>query len=269
MTFRAKLDALKQRLSQKKRPLAVSFSGGVDSALLLAVAARTLGPDGVLAVTARAVAFPETEFREAEELARRLGVRLLSVDFDIMATPGFAENSPERCYHCKKALMTALWEAARAQGATDLADGANADDAGDHRPGMRAAAELGVISPLRDAGLHKDEIRSLLRDLDIPLWDKPSAACLASRIPYGQAITREALERVERAERRLRELGFINVRVRLHSDVARVEVGPAERTRFGEPGMLDAVGEELRAMGFPYAALDFLGYRSGSMNEIL
>lgn len=266
MTIHEKLSRLKERL-RRERPLAVSFSGGVDSLLLLAVATEVLGPEGVLAVTAKAINFPEREHREAVELAKSLGVRHIILDFDVMKVPGFVENSPERCYHCKKSLFEAVLTAAREHGVTVVADGANVDDAGDYRPGMRATGELGVISPLRDAGLGKSEIRCLLRELSLPDGDKPSLACLASRIPYGLAIDESALARVDKAETFLLGQGFRNVRVRHHGDLARIEVEPDERRRLLTPDLAQKIDEFLRDLGYTYVTLDLRGYRTGSMNE--
>lgn len=268
MTLREKLERLKTRLRRDRR-LAVAFSGGIDSMLLLRLAADCLGPDAVVAVTAKGRNFPRRELEEAEAFARELGVRHAFLDFDALAIPEFVANSPERCYHCKKALMEAVIATARELDCPTVADGANHDDAGDHRPGMRAAAELGVISPLREAEIGKQEIRELLREHGVRDWRKPSCACLASRIPYGQAIDAASLDLVGRAEDYFFDLGFENVRVRLHGDVARVEVDPAERERFFDAAFMDQVGGALRDLGIQYAALDFLGYRSGSMNEAI
>ncbi len=268
MTSQEKLHALRDRLRRTPK-LAISFSGGVDSAFLLKVAADTLGPENVLALTARAANFPDREFREAEEFARRLGVEHVVLDLDIMAIPGFAENTPERCYFCKLGIFTAILEMARKRGFDTLADGANTDDAGDYRPGMRATRELGVASPLREAGLAKADIRALSRGMDLPFWDKPAFACLASRFPYGQPITEADMARIARAERYFLGLGFRNIRVRLHGDLARVEADPDEMPKFFEVEFMRRVDGELRRMGFSYAALDLRGYRTGSMNETL
>jgi uncharacterized protein len=250
-------------------PLAIAFSGGVDSAFLLKAAVTALGADKVLAITARAVAFPDRENREATGLAEELGVRHLQLDFDVLSLPEFVANTPERCYHCKKALFEAMREEAGRNGFSTLADGANVDDEGDYRPGMRATKELGVISPLREAELRKADIRALSRGMGIVAWDKPSFACLASRFPYGQRITREDLARVEAAERYFLEQGWKNIRVRVHGDVARIEVDPGERVRFFDTEMMDRVDAAMRGLGFGYAALDLRGYRTGSMNEVL
>lgn len=264
--LREKLEQLKARLRNTSK-LAVSFSGGVDSALLLKIAVEAMGPERVVAITARGANFPEREFDEATGFAKELGVEHICIDFDALSLPEFVENSPERCYHCKKALLGAVMDIARKHGAESLADGANIDDMGDYRPGMRATGELGVISPLRDAGMGKREIRQLLREYDFSGWDKPSLACLASRIPYGQSIGREDLERVDRAERYLLDLGFKNVRVRHHGNLARIEVEAEELGRFLDGQTMARTASELKRLGYAYVTLDLQGYRTGSMNE--
>ena len=267
MSIREKLEELKTRLRRIPR-LAVSFSGGVDSALLLKVAVDTLGSERVVAITAKGANFPDREFREAEELVRQLGVRHVLLDFDVMAVTGFVENSPERCYHCKKELFLAALDAAQREGADALADGANTDDEGDYRPGMRATAELGIVSPLREAGMGKADIRQLLKEFGMPDWNKPSLACLASRIPYGTAIAKEDMERVDRAECFLLGAGLRNVRVRHHGDLARIEVEAEDKRRFFEDAAFaDGVVAALRDIGYKYVTLDLKGYRTGSMNE--
>lgn len=264
MGIREKLESLRERIRSHEK-VAVAFSGGVDSVFLLKVAADTLGDD-VIAITAKADNFPEREHREAVDFANELGVRHIVLPWDVMSLPEFAENSPERCYHCKKALFTKVLEIAKTHGAAILADGSNADDDNDYRPGARAARELGVISPLRDAGLGKGEIRLLLREMHIPMWEKPPFACLASRFPTGTRITREEMARVEKAEQFLLDLGFKNIRVRHHGDVARIELAPGERERFFTENLWERVDAALRDFGYRYSALDLQGYRTGSMN---
>lgn len=268
MTIREKYERLNALLRQNPG-LAIAYSGGVDSSFLLKAAVDALGRNNVVAVTVRAANFPARETAEAEAFARSLGVHPVFLDLEVMAIPGFAENSPERCYFCKKAVFSAIREAAGKQGATILADGANVDDDGDYRPGTRAVRELGAISPLREAGLTKADIRALAREMNLPFWDKPSFACLASRIPYNHPISAEAMARVERAEQYFLASGLRNVRVRLHGDLARVEVEPADMPRFFDVATLCRMDADLRAMGFAYAALDMRGYRTGSMNETL
>ncbi len=246
--------------------LAVAFSGGVDSVFLLSAAVEALGADNVLALTVRAANFPDSEFRDAERFAKRIGARHRVADLDVFAIPGFVENSPERCYFCKQTLFGETLRLAREQGFGVLADGENVDDLGDYRPGEKAARELGVVSPLRDAGFRKSEIRDCLRFLGIPLCDKPAYACLASRIPFGTRIEREALRRIELAEAYFHRNGFAQVRVRAHGDAARIELEAGDRDRFARENLWEATAEAMRQCGFRHAALDLSGYRTGSMN---
>lgn len=261
-----KLEKLKRRLAGLGR-LAVAFSGGTDSALLLKVAAQVLPPADLLALTARAEIFPAWESAEAAALAAELEVEHLTTEVSALAVPKVAANPPDRCYHCKSVLFGKLRDLAASCGFSTLADGGNVDDLGDFRPGLRAARELGVVSPLQEAGLTKGEVRRLSAELGLPTWDKPAYACLASRFPYGRTITREELTQVERAEDFLRSLGFRQVRVRHHGQVARLEVEPEERRRFFDETLMDRVDRELRALGFAFAALDLAGYRTGGLNE--
>ena len=248
--------------------LAVAFSGGLDSAFLLKVAREELGGQ-VLALVARGVVFPESELQEALDLANRIGVRIRVVEVDILGIPNFADNPPDRCYHCKRALFGRLLEVAREEGLPVVADGANADDLRDYRPGSKATAELGITHPLNEAGLTKAEIRELSRQLGLPTWDKPAAACLASRFPYGDRITEEGLRRVEAAEFFLRSQGFRQVRVRSHGPIARIEVPEPDLNRFAAPDLRGAVVARLKELGFLYVSLDLQGYRMGSLNERL
>lgn len=256
---------LQQELSHSGK-LAVAYSGGVDSVFLLEAAAETLGADNVLAVTVRAANFPASEFRDAEEYAKQMGVRHIVVDMDVFAIPGFVENSADRCYFCKKELFGEAAAIARDNGFATLADGANMDDLDDYRPGTKAARELGVVSPLQRAGLHKSEIRDLLKWFSIPLHAKPAYACLASRIPCGTPIDRETLERIERAEAYFHRNGYDQVRVRVHGDLARIELDPGDRDRFARENMWEKTADALKAAGFVHACLDLSGYRKGSMN---
>lgn len=248
--------------------VAVAFSGGVDSTFLLKAAHEALG-ENTVAVTAAIEAVPECELEAAKAFCAALGVRHIIVKPDVMTLPGFYENPPDRCYHCKKRIFTALMEAARASGAAVVAEGSNLDDEGDYRPGMRAITELQVKSPLREAGMTKTMIRSLSRELGLDTWDKPSCACLASRFAYGERITSEGLRRVDAAEAFLHDLGFRQVRVRVHGTLARVEAEPEDIPLLAAPETREQVDAKLRALGFSYVALDMKGYRTGSMNEIL
>lgn len=247
--------------------LALAFSGGVDSAFLLKAAREALPPASLLAITAKAAIFPGWEAREAADLAAAVGVRHMTVDFEALEAPQVAANPPDRCYHCKKALFQKMIAEAGQQGFTVVADGGNLDDVDDYRPGARAIRELGVVSPLKEAGLTKADIRKLSAGLGLPTWNKPAFACLASRFPYGQTITGDKLKMVEQAEEFLLGLGFREVRVRHHGPVARIEVGSAERPRFFDETFMDQVERELRSFGFDFVALDLGGFRSGGFNQ--
>lgn len=242
----------------------VALSGGVDSSLVLAAAVRALGPARVVAVTATSPTFVEEELAAATTVAASLGVEHVVLETHELDHPGFVENSRERCYWCKAGLLDQLERVAAARGAR-VVDGANADDAGDHRPGMRAARERGVLQPLLAAEIGKAEVRRLARELGLTTWDAPQQACLASRIPYGEPITIEKLAAVAAAERALRTLGFRQCRARHHGAVARLEVAPAQLERALE--VRDDIARAVHAAGFTYVALDMEGFRTGSMNE--
>jgi pyridinium-3,5-biscarboxylic acid mononucleotide sulfurtransferase len=244
----------------------VAFSGGVDSSLVLAAAARALGAGGVVAYTAVSATYLPEELDVARSLAGDLGVRHVVVQTHEFDEPSFVENPRERCYFCKRELVAEMRRVADEHGCAALVDGANLDDLGDHRPGMRASAEAGLRHPLLDAGIGKTEVRRLARALGLPTWDAPQQACLASRIPYGEPITEEKLAAVAQAEKVLRDLGFRQCRVRHHGEVARVEVEPGELERAAGEAR-EAIVAGLRAAGFTYVALDLAGFRSGSMNE--
>ncbi|HKZ16702.1 MAG TPA: ATP-dependent sacrificial sulfur transferase LarE [Geobacteraceae bacterium] len=245
----------------------IAFSGGVDSTFLLKVAHDVLG-DRACAVTAVSPTYPDSEFREAVDLARRIGARHLVVESNELDIPGFAENPEDRCYHCKRELFGKLAEKARELGISWLAEGSNMDDLGDYRPGRRAVAELSVRSPLLEAGLSKEEIRRLSRDTGLPTWDKQPYACLSSRFPFGVRITGERLHMIETCEDFLKGKGFRTYRVRFHDETARIEVGEEEISMFLEPDLRREVSEFFRSAGFIHVALDLQGYRTGSMNYI-
>jgi len=245
--------------------VAVAHSGGVDSALLLAIAREELGCRCV-AVTARSDSYPAEELAVAERLAASAGARHVIVDTAEMEREGYRENSPERCYFCKTELFVHLRAIADREGLSLIAYGANLDDTGDHRPGMRAAQEWGVRAPLLEAEMTKAEVRALARRIGLPVWDKPAYACLSSRVPYGDDITPEKLERIDAAERAVRGLGFRQFRVRHHDAIARIEIAPEELDRAFEPAMREQLVSRLTALGYRFVALDLAGYRSGSMN---
>ena len=242
----------------------VAFSGGVDSSLLLAVAVKVLGKRA-LAVTATSETYPERELIEARALAEQLGARHREVVSEELDIPEFKHNPRNRCYFCKKELFAKLRVVADKEGLVYILDGTNLDDRGDHRPGRQAAEELGVRSPLEEAGLTKADIRELSRHLGLPSWDKPAFACLSSRFPYGTAITSERVGQVGKAEEALRQLGFRVVRVRYHDTVARLELGEEEFALAIGP-LREQVEKLVKDSGFTYVAVDLLGFRSGSMN---
>jgi uncharacterized protein len=237
----------------------------VDSTFLFAVAADVLGARA-LAVTATSATYPERELREAQELATLIGGRHRLVVSEELDIPEFKDNPRDRCYYCKKELFGKLREIADAEGLPNVLDGTNLDDLGDLRPGRRAAAEIGVRSPLEEAGLTKDDIRQLSQALKLPTWNKPAFACLSSRFPYGTAITAERVDQVGKAEEALRVLGFRTLRVRYHGDVARLELGQ-EEFEAATGTLREEVLQCVKAAGFVYVAIDLQGYRSGSMNE--
>ncbi len=246
----------------------IGYSGGVDSTLLAKAATDALGEKAVC-VTVESALNPKFEVNEAVDLAETLRFNLVRLQVDVFKLDIVTQNDPDRCYHCKKELFSHMVQIASERGLNYVLDGANADDADDYRPGSRATKELGVRSPLRDLGLTKERIRAMSRELGLPTWNKPSYACLASRVPYGTALTPENLEQVELAEDELRRLGFHQFRVRHHGDLARIELMPAEMDKIVSPDMRHDVVRRLQLIGFKYVAMDLLGYRTGSMNEVL
>jgi len=260
-----KLGRLREIVAEMEGVL-VAYSGGLDSTFLAHVAKDVLG-EKALAVTATSETFPMFEREDAARFARDIGLRHETIETSELGIPGFAENPPDRCYHCKKELFGRLVALAAERGLASVIDGTNADDLGDYRPGRRALEELGVRSPLLEVGLGKAEIRLCSRRAGLPTSEKPSYACLASRFPYGERITSEGLAQVDAAEGALRGMGFARVRVRHHGSVARVEVDPAEIANAVEKR--EEIAEAVKRAGFRYVALDLDGYRTGSMNEVL
>ena len=247
---------------------AVAFSGGVDSTYLLYTAKQVLG-DKLLAVTARSLSFPERELEEAKAFCAQHGIEHLIVDSEELDIEGFSHNPVNRCYLCKSELFTKIKTVAESRGIEHILEGSNADDTGDFRPGLRAVSEQGILSPLRQAGLCKEDIRLLSRELELPTWNKQSFACLSSRFPYGEDITPEKLSMVDRAEQFLIDSGFHQVRVRIHKDLARIETDEAGFAMLADEKLRRAVFDRFKEIGFVYVSLDLRGYRTGSMNETL
>ncbi len=262
--MKQKLDQLRELLRQTASAL-VAFSGGVDSTFLITIAQESLR-EKVVAATATSPIHPRWETEEARRIASELKVNHVFVQTEELEDEQFFSNPPERCYFCKRTLFSKLGEVAEQYGISHVLDGSTSDDVYDFRPGTKAAVEFGVRSPLQDVGFSKAEIRQALKDLGVPAWDKPSSSCLATRIPYGSAITLDKLHRIEQGERFLRDLGVRQIRLRDHGHIARIEVEREDMALFLDGELPAKLTERLKELGYHYVALDLEGYRTGSMN---
>lgn len=246
----------------------VAYSGGVDSTFLLKAAVETLG-DNVLAITGDSETIPRSELENAITWAKSIGAHHKVIQTKEMVDPEFIVNNPDRCFHCKKTLFSTLTSLAKSEGYQTIIEGSNVDDVSDYRPGFLAIEKFKILSPLREAGLTKNDIRKLSQVAGLPTWDKPAAPCLSSRIPYGSPVTSEKLSRIEKSEEYLREIGFSVLRVRDHGDVARIEVPREIIAKLVEGDYPEKITEKLKSFGYRYVSVDLLGFRSGSLNEVL
>ncbi|RLF22491.1 MAG: ATP-dependent sacrificial sulfur transferase LarE [Thermoprotei archaeon] len=268
--LKEKLMRLIEWYKSMKGPVVVAFSGGVDSSVVLATAVIALGSEKVIAVTAISPTYPEEDLEWAKRIVKLLGVKHILVKTDELSDPNFIRNPPNRCYFCKKSLIDRLMRIAREHHAKVIVEGTNASDLTGHRPGFLALKEAGVRSPLAEVGITKEEVRAIAKALGLPNWNKPSMACLASRIPYGELITAERLRRVALAEKIVKELtGVRQLRVRDHGYIARIEVGRDERHKFFNEETMDKVAQALIKLGYKFVTLDLLGYRTGSLDTLI
>lgn len=263
-----KLIKLKKILKSMGKVL-VAYSGGVDSTFLIKMAKDVLGRDNVLAVTAQSATYPLSELKDAKRSAKDIGVRHLIIHTNEFENNNFVLNPPDRCYYCKRELFNKLKDIAKKENINFIVDASNINDIDDYRPGTKAKKELGIRSPLQEAGFNKSDIRQFSKKISLNTWDKPAMACLASRLPYGEKIEVDTLRRIELAEDFLQRLGFRQVRVRCHGNMARIEVLPKDIKLLIKNGLRDKIIAHLKKLGFSYITLDMQGYRTGSMNEVI
>lgn len=261
-----KIVKLKKILQRMQRVL-IAYSGGVDSTFLLKVAVDTLGKQNVLAITAKSETYTSSELKDAVKNAKKIGARQVIISTNELKNPNFRKNPADRCYYCKSELFNRLKKIAKRENIKFVIDASNVDDLKDYRPGAKAKKELGVRSPLQEAGLKKEAIRRFSKKLGLATWSKPAMACLASRIPYGEKIAQDKLRRIEKAEDFLCNLGFRHVRVRCHKDIARIEVPAKDISKISTANIRNKITKKLKSLGFLYVALDLQGYRTGSLNE--
>jgi pyridinium-3,5-biscarboxylic acid mononucleotide sulfurtransferase len=266
--IKEKLANLKDNIKKYSKVM-VAFSGGVDSTFLLAVCAETLGKSNVTAATASSETYTKSELNFAKEIAAKIGVQHTIIETDELSDPVFLSNPKDRCYYCKKSFYSKLLEVSQSMNISIIVDGTNADDTLDYRPGRTAVQELGIISPLMEEGFSKEDIRILSKEMKLPTWNKAANPCLASRIPYGNVITKEKLEAIAKAEKFIRAMGFETIRVRHHDTIARIEILAHDLPRFMQDDIREQVNKYLKSLGFVWIAVDIEGYRTGSLNSVI